>query len=404
MCEEVLRCSTTGALGAHKLTKYDAKESTCTVKGNIEYYKCDTCKLTFSDAAGTIKVTDVTTDLKDHSFKTVAAQAPTCISDGWEEYQVCENCEFKPSDIVTLTKSEEYHNWLDKEGLDPTCTEAGYTDYKQCEYCETKDGYADIPSTGHSYSAEWSKDEGFHWHDAICGCEGEFSDKAAHVFDDTGYCTAGCGQFNLEAWVCRHTEKTFVDAVPSTCKVQGTDAHYVCNDERCKVILKADGTTVVASLDELKLPLSTEHTYETIPGKTPTCTEGGYSEHQKCSVCGKEEGKTVLGATHTLVDVAEVASTCCTKGHSAYKDCTLCDYTEGYVEYELAGHTYDNACDPTCNIEECGATRVPPHVVNNEDDTICNECGENLNGEMPDDVIILPVVPIAPSTPSVEEE
>ena len=37
-------------------------------------------------------------------------------------------------------------------------------------------------------------------------------------------------------------------------------------------------------------------------------------------------------------------------------------------------HTYDNACDTTCN--ECGYVRaVPDHVYNDENDRDCNECG-----------------------------
>ncbi len=42
-----------GELGAHKLTKTDAKEATCTEDGNNEYYTCSRCGGVFKDEAGT---------------------------------------------------------------------------------------------------------------------------------------------------------------------------------------------------------------------------------------------------------------------------------------------------------------------------------------------------------------
>lgn len=57
------------ALGhKHNLTKTAAKAATCTEAGNVEYYTCSGCKKTFSDAAGTKEITNVTIPAKGHSF------------------------------------------------------------------------------------------------------------------------------------------------------------------------------------------------------------------------------------------------------------------------------------------------------------------------------------------------
>ncbi len=51
------------------------------------------------------------------------------------------------------------------------------------------------------------------------------------------------------------------------------------------------------------------------------------------------------------------------------KKCTICGATTG----SALGHTYDNACDATCN--RCGATRTPAaHVYTNACDEYCNVC------------------------------
>ena len=53
-----------GELGAHKLTKTDAKEATCTEDGNNEYYTCSRCGGVFKDEAGTQATTVVAETLK----------------------------------------------------------------------------------------------------------------------------------------------------------------------------------------------------------------------------------------------------------------------------------------------------------------------------------------------------
>ena len=78
-----------------------------------------------------------------------------------------------------------------------------------------------------------------------------------------------------------------------------------------------------------------------------------------CTVCQKTDGEA-LGHEWTTPDVdqCEVQSTC-----------SRCGATDG----ENKEHSYDNACDTTCN--DCSSTReVSGHVYDNACDVACNEC------------------------------
>ena len=54
----------------HNLTKVEAKSATCTTDGNIEYYKCDSCKKYFKDDKGTteINLADTIVKASGHSY------------------------------------------------------------------------------------------------------------------------------------------------------------------------------------------------------------------------------------------------------------------------------------------------------------------------------------------------
>lgn len=89
-------------------------------------------------------------------------------------------------------------------------------------------------------------------------------------------------------------------------------------------------------------PTEHKHTWEVSENKQPTCSEEGYVI-TKCKTCGETKKETLS---------------------------------------KLA-HTYDNACDPTCNV--CGATRKTSHVPNKVWSKnagghwhICTVCGEKV--------------------------
>lgn len=79
---------------------------------------------------------------------------------------------------------------------------------------------------------------------------------------------------------------TLVAEVPSTCETQGTKAHYTCDG--CNDLFVLEGEDyVVKTLDELKLPIA-EHTYETKAEVPSTCKTQGTAAHFECSVCNKK--------------------------------------------------------------------------------------------------------------------
>ena len=108
----------------------------------------------------------------------------------------------------------------------------------------------------------------------------------------------------------------------------------------------------------------------------PTCTEKG----EKTYTC-------TLDGSHTYTE--EIDAT----GHDmAPADCNNpskcrngCLHTEG----EALGHTYDNACDASCNT--CGATRTPSTHADADKNGICDHCDEAVKNDSTAVVIIVTV-------------
>lgn len=99
-----------------------------------------------------------------------------------------------------------------------------------------------------------------------------------------------------------------------------------------------------------------EHEWETVPGVEATCAKSGYTEYQRCTICGKEEGYIFLSQTdlHSYVETVEKAPTCDTWNGNGDKrlTCSVCRYS--YIEYgsipALTEHTSSGA--PTCTTWE----------------------------------------------------
>lgn len=124
----------------HNLTHHDAKASTCTVQGNIEYWSCSVCNKNFSDEDGMKEITgSVLLPLASHS---------------WDEgYQ-----------------ADSTHHWH-------LCTVCGIAGDKV------------------AHTRIYCADETHHWHQcSVCGYR--MSENEAHNFTiqgDTKYCTV-CGK------------------------------------------------------------------------------------------------------------------------------------------------------------------------------------------------------------------
>jgi Uncharacterized conserved protein len=128
----------------HKLTKVEAKASTCSTNGNIEYYKCNECGAKFTDEKGQNPVEDVSIPMKAHTLTYVEEKAATCKEPGCIEHYRCTECgatfsdekgQNPVEDVIIPMKAHKLTHVLAKEA---TCTEAGNIEYYICSECGAK--------------------------------------------------------------------------------------------------------------------------------------------------------------------------------------------------------------------------------------------------------------------------
>ena len=166
--------------------------------------------------------------------------------------------------------------------------------------------WEDKPHT-HTYSTEWSTDETNHWHECTCG---DKKDVAAH--------TPGA-----EA-----TETT-----PQTCAVCG----YVI-----KAALGHTHNFNQKNTSEAYLKSSATFTKKAVYYYSCTCGEKGTETF--------ESGETAPHSYSTEWSSDET---------NHWHKCSVC-----HAKKDEEPHTYDNACDTTCN--DCGKTRETSHSFGSE--------------------------------------
>ena len=154
-----------GELGAHKLTKTEAKAATCTEAGNEAYWTCSGCGKYFSDENGTNKIEKDSWVLKTlgHDMTKTDAKEATCTEDGNNEYYTCSRCGgvFKDEAGTQATTVEAEtlkklgHDWSNKNGIcarcDAKCTEA-HKPGTTCSVCGKYTSRPSSASTGNTVS------------------------------------------------------------------------------------------------------------------------------------------------------------------------------------------------------------------------------------------------------------
>ena len=154
-----------GELGAHKLTKTDAKAATCTEAGNEAYWTCSGCGKYFSDENGTNKIEKDSWVLKTlgHDMTKTDGKEATCTEDGNNEYYTCSRCGgvFKDEAGTQATTVEAEtlkklgHDWSNKNGIcarcDAKCTEA-HKPGTTCSVCGKYTSRPSSASTGNTVS------------------------------------------------------------------------------------------------------------------------------------------------------------------------------------------------------------------------------------------------------------
>ena len=139
------------------------------------------------------------------------------------------------------------------------------------------------------------------------------------------------------------------------------------------------------------------HVFETVYGVPSTCTRAGYSDYQRCTICGKEEGKTVYEinpeAHGDIAEVPAVDATCTKGGTTAGTKCMECNkILSGCTPTAPLGHNpvKVNGKAPTCTesgltdgekCSVCGTvitaqTEIPAEGHSYGDDGVCTKCGQ----------------------------
>lgn len=199
--------------------------------------------------------------------------------------------------VVSCEEPKHEHTLEKVEAVAATCSEEGMKEYYQCSVCKLT-----------------------------------FADKEAKTE------VKDLATLKTDKDPANHSDVKKVDAVESTCTVNGTVAHWHCegcgknySDETCKSELK----TLEASLKA--------HETEMVKAVAATCSEEGMSEYYQCSVCKKNftdeeatkeiEDLTTLKtaknpANHSeLNKVDAVAATCASEGMKEYYKCSVCEKT-----------------------------------------------------------------------------
>ncbi|MBQ6164460.1 MAG: InlB B-repeat-containing protein [Clostridia bacterium] len=300
---------------AHTPVKTDSKASTCTEKGNIEYYTCSVCGKIFTEetceneiaAEDTILDFDYTNHSTDERV-TKNAKDAKCNEDGYTGDIYCAACDHEVTHGSVIPKETIAHTPVKADSKAATCTEKGNIEYYTCEIC------------GKIFTEE--------------ACENEITAEDTVLdFDYTNHSS---------------TETVTKGAKAATCNEDGYTGDIYC--AACDHLIEA-GEAIPSG--------GTEHVFGEWYVKTaPTCTEEGV-EARVCGNCGEEETSPIAATGHSFgewIDDADNAPSC-TKDGKQHRICARCGETETReVTASEKGHSI----------------RLP----NDEGEGYCTFCGE----------------------------
>ena len=329
----------------HTMVTVSAKAATCTETGNVEYYRCDGCSKTFSDANGNTPITNISIPALGH----IGGNA-NCVQSA-----VCERC------YNTYGGLGEHDFGEFTQTKAPTCTEAG-ENTAVCLVCEeTKT--EQIPALGHS--GEWKVvaeprcfDDGEK--QRICTvCDALEEEKIAsfnsHELQDST-CVSGkeCTRCNYVEGAARgHAFGEWMITTEPGCTENGEKerACLVCGEKETSVVYK------------------TGHSYDEWSVITePTCTENGEKESY-CSECNHHTTSTIYKKGHSGEWVETKTATCTVNGEQQ-RTCEECGTLETKTIH--AGHDYSSwevTLEATC-------------TTKGEKERYCQQCGDIVTSEI----------------------
>ncbi len=344
--EECSVCGDKTNIKEQSIKNVSAKAPTCEKIGWDAYKYCENCDYS----------TYVEKSATGHSLKNVDAKAKTCTTVGWNAYEYCEDC-----DHTTYVEIPASHEFINVNAKDKTCTEDGYTAHKECKDCGEIIGKVVIPA-GHGNYVQ-NKDDKEHWLECE-DCQDK-KDIVEHSFDNA--CDTTCNGCDFTRVTTHHYEQTHDDT-------NHWDECTVCHDkinvQSANYVQKYDGTkhwnecSVCNDVVE-----ETTHSIKQADAKPKTCTEDGWEAYDYCEGCDYS-AKVIIPAGHGVY-VPDYDDT------HHFDKCVDCGDKQNIVE-----HSFDNACDTTCN--GCEFTRETEHNHEAKFDTEkhwkeCTKCGDKID-------------------------
>ena len=361
VCDKIIEAQETVSANGHSTVTIPGYKATCSANGLTDGQECSVC-------GEILKAQEVISNSEEyHNWVVVTeAIASTCSQNGTAAVEKCSICGQKRGGDI-LDKSQ--HTWSTISANEATCTVSGNTLGRECLVCHEKEGAELIPAKGHSIVTDPAKpatctvsgnEAGAHC--SVCGCvikatteiaalgHNPVTDKAVSSnCTETGLTEGShcdrCGEILVkqETVAAKGHILSAVSANAATCTKMGRQAGKVCTE--CDY---TEGLEIIPALG---------HEEITIKGKTPTCSENGYTDEVKCGRCGLifNGAKPLPKAAHnTDIKLEGTAPTCSENGISDGYKCSVCNtIVIAQKEIPALGHTgegFKGATAPSCTV------------------------------------------------------
>ena len=214
------------------------------------------------------------------------------------------------------------HDLTHVDAVASTCHEEGNVEYWSCSKCGKL--YADAAATRELTSVSAAIDPNNHdgntelRNASVATCE-----KTGYTGDT--YCLGCNAKLTTGTAIPKAHSMTHVDAVPGTCKDNGTKEHWHCS--KCnKDFADKDGNTVLTDLSTPKDPANHTGGTEVRNAFEATCVKPGYTGDTYCLGCNtKLTTGTELRKAHNTTHVDAIPATCKTTGTVEHWHCNTCN-------------------------------------------------------------------------------